>query len=149
MTLYRQTLLVLLLTILSTATFAQNNTNSPYTRYGYGKLADQGSGNTQAMGGIAYGLRDKSQTNVVNPASYTAIDSLTFIFDGGITMQNTNFSDGTFKTNAKNSSFDYITMQFRLGKWCAMSLGLFHMPMLVIMWANTILSMVIRRVLIQ
>lgn len=124
MTLYRQTLLVLLLTILSTATFAQNNTNSPYTRYGYGKLADQGSGNTQAMGGIAYGLRDKSQTNVVNPASYTAIDSLTFIFDGGITMQNTNFSDGTFKTNAKNSSFDYITMQFRLGKWCAMSLGL-------------------------
>ncbi len=124
MTLYRQTLLVLLLTILSTATFAQNNTNSPYTRYGYGKLADQGSGNTQAMGGIAYGLRDKSQTNVVNPASYTAIDSLTFIFDGGITMQNTNFSDGTLKTNAKNSSFDYITMQFRLGKWCAMSLGL-------------------------
>lgn len=121
---YRQTLLVFLLLILSVTTVAQNNTNSPYTRYGYGQLADQGSGNSKAMGGIAYGLRDKYQTNFVNPASYTAIDSLTFIFDGGVSLQNTNLSDGKVKMNAKNSSFDYITMQFRLGKWAAMSLGL-------------------------
>jgi hypothetical protein len=121
---YKQTLLVLLLSILSGALDAQNNTNSPYTRYGYGQLMDQGSGNSKAMGGIAYGLRDKHQTNFVNPASYTALDSLTFIFDGGVSLQNTNFSDGTIKLNAKNSSFDYIAMQFRLGKWCAMSLGL-------------------------
>ena len=40
---YRQTLLVFLLMMLSGATIAQNNTNSPYTRYGYGQLADQGS----------------------------------------------------------------------------------------------------------
>ena len=121
---YRQTLLVFLLMMLSGATIAQNNTNSPYTRYGYGQLADQGSGNSKAMGGVAYGLRDKYQVNFANPASYTAIDSLTFIFDGGISLQNTNFSNGTVKQNAKNSSFDYITMQFRLSKWAAMSLGL-------------------------
>lgn len=124
MTGYRQTLLVLLLTILSGAAVAQNNTNSPYTRYGYGQLADQGSGNSKAMGGIAYGLRDRYQTNFANPASYTAVDSLTFMFDGGISMQNTNFSNGAVKKNAKNSSFDYITMQFRLSKWGAMSIGL-------------------------
>ena len=124
MTRFRQTLLVLLLTILSGAMVAQNNTNSPYTRYGYGQLADHGSGNSKAMGGIAYGLRDKYQTNFANPASYTAVDSLTFMFDGGISMQNTNFSDGGVKMNAKNSSFDYITMQFRLSKWGAMSIGL-------------------------
>ena len=57
MTGYRQTLLVLLLTILSGAAVAQNNTNSPYTRYGYGQLSEQGSSNSRAMGGIAYGLR--------------------------------------------------------------------------------------------
>ena len=121
---YRQTLVVLLLMILSGAAIAQNNTNSPYTRYGYGQLADQGSGNSKAMGGIAYGLRDKYQTNFANPASYTAVDSLTFIFDGGISLQNTNFSNGTLKQNAKNSSFDYIVMQFRASKWAAVSLGL-------------------------
>lgn len=121
---YRHTLLVLLLTMLSGVAIAQNNTNSPYTRYGYGQLADPGSGNSRAMGGIAYGLRDKYQTNSANPASYTAIDSLTFIFDGGVSLQNTNFSNGTLKQNAKNSSFDYIAMQFRTSKWSAVSIGL-------------------------
>lgn len=124
MTGYRQTLLVLLLTILSGVAVAQNNTNSPYTRYGYGQLSEQGSSNSRAMGGIAYGLRDKYQTNFANPASYTAVDSLTFIFDGAVSLQNTNLSNGTLKRNAKNSSFDYITMQFRASKWAAISLGL-------------------------
>lgn len=121
---YRQTLLVLLLAILSGVAVAQNNTNSPYTRYGYGQLSDQVSSNSRAMGGIAYGLRDKYQTNFANPASYTAVDSLTFIFDGALSLQNTNLSNGTVKQNAKNSSFDYIVMQFRASKWAAISLGL-------------------------
>lgn len=119
------TLLVLLLGILSGTVMAQNNTNSPYTRYGYGQLSDLGSSNSKAMGGVAYGLRDGEQVNFANPASYTAVDSLTFIFDGAVSLQNTNFSNGTLKQNAKNSSFDYITMQFRLAKWCGMSVGVF------------------------
>lgn len=124
MTSYRQSLLVLLLTILSGVATAQNNTNSPYTRYGYGQMAEYGSGNSKAMGGIAYGLRDGHQVNFANPASYTAVDSLTFIFDGGLSLQNTNFDSGTLKRNAKNSSFDYITMQFRASRWAGISLGL-------------------------
>lgn len=112
------------LVMLSVAVFAQNNTNSPYTRYGYGQLSDVGSSNSKAMGGVAYGLRDGSQVNFANPASYTAVDSLTFIFDGAVSLQNTNFSDGTLKQNAKNSSFDYITMLFRVAPWCGMSFGL-------------------------
>ena len=127
---YRQTLLLLLLLCVCGVANAQsssassNNTNSPYTRYGLGQLADLGSGNSKAMGGIAYGLRDKYQVNFANPASYSAVDSLTFIFDGGVSLQNTNFSNGTLKLNAKNSSFDYITMQFRAAKWAGISLGL-------------------------
>ena len=121
---FRHTLGALLLTMLSGAAVAQNNTNSPYTRYGYGQLADQGSANSKGMGGVAYALRDKFQVNFANPASYSAVDSLTFIFDGGISLQNTNFSNGVQKLNAKNSSFDYITMQFRAAKWAGISLGL-------------------------
>lgn len=136
MTGYRLTLLVLLLGMWCGMVMAQNNTNSPYTRYGYGHLSDQGSSNSKAMGGVAYGLRDGSQVNFANPASYTAVDSLTFIFDGAVSLQNTNFSNGTLKQNAKNSSFDYITMQFRLAKWCGMSVGVFPFPMWAIAWAR-------------
>ena len=89
---YRQTLLVFLLMMLSGAAIAQNNTNSPYTRYGYGDLSDQSFGNSKAMGGIAFGLRDGAQINPLNPASYTAIDSLTFLFEGGVSLQNMNIS---------------------------------------------------------
>ncbi len=105
-------------------TSSQNATNSPYTRYGYGELADNAFGKSKAMGGLAYGIRDRYQLNPANPASYTAMDSLTFLFEGGFTFQNTNFSDGVNKTNAKNSSFDYIAMQFRLKKWMAINAGI-------------------------
>ncbi len=120
---YKKIFGALLLTTLAGITVAQNNTNSPYTRYGYGQLSDQSFGNSKAMGGLAFGLRDGSQINASNPASYTAIDSLTFLFEGGLTLQNMNISNGTTKINAKNSSFDYIAMQFRLSKHLAMSAG--------------------------
>ena len=76
----------ILLTVTGLAV-AQTSTNSPYTRYGFGQLADQNFGNSKAMGGIAYGLRNGYQINASIPASYTAIDSLTFLFDAGMTLQ--------------------------------------------------------------
>lgn len=121
---FKHILCALVLTVFAGVTVAQNNTNSPYTRYGYGNLSDQNFGNSKAMGGIAYGLRDGSQINPLNPASYTAIDSLTFLFEGGFSLQNANMSLGDTKLNAKNSSFDYIAMQFRMRNWLAMSIGL-------------------------
>ena len=121
---FKHTLCALLLTMVTGMAIAQNNTNSPYTRYGYGDLSDQSFGNSRAMGGIAFGLRDGAQINPLNPASYTAIDSLTFLFEGGVSLQNMNISGGGEKLNAKNSSFDYLAMQFRLHPRVAMSIGL-------------------------
>ena len=121
---FKHTLCALLLTMVTGRAIAQNNTNSPYTRYGYGDLSDQSFGNSKAMGGIAFGLRDGAQINPLNPASYTAIDSLTFLFEGGVSLQNMNISGSGVKLNAKNSSFDYLAMQFRLHPRIAMSIGL-------------------------
>ena len=121
---FKHTLWALLLTMVTGMAIAQNNTNSPYTRYGYGDLSDQSFGNSRAMGGIAFGLRDGAQINPLNPASYTAIDSLTFLFEGGVSLQNMNISGSGVKLNAKNSSFDYLAMQFRLHPRIAMSIGL-------------------------
>jgi hypothetical protein len=103
---------------------AQNNTNSPYTRYGYGDLSNRDFGNSKAMGGIAYGLRNGSQINPLNPASYTTVDSLTFIFEGGVSMQNDNVKDGDLRMNVKNSSLDYVAMEFRAHKGIGISLGM-------------------------
>ena len=104
-------------------TMAQSGSNSPYSRYGFGQLSDQGFGNSKAMGGIAYGLRNGYQINAANPASYTAVDSLTFLFDFGMSLQNANFKENDVKTNAKNSTIDYIAMQFRLWERMGMTVG--------------------------
>lgn len=102
---------------------AQTTTNSPYTRYGFGQLSDQSFGNSLAMGGISYGLRNGFHVNTSNPASYSAVDSLTFIFDAGLSLQNANFKEGNVKTNAKNSNVDYIAIQFRLAKGLGFAAG--------------------------
>ena len=102
----------ILLTVTGLAV-AQTSTNSPYTRYGFGQLADQNFGNSKAMGGIAYGLRNGYQINASNPASYTAIDSLTFLFDAGMTLQNANFKDGNvIPSMAKNGNDSWFSSIF-------------------------------------
>ena len=123
MTLFKRLINICLFCIVATAAMAQSGTNSPYTRYGFGQLSDQSFGNSKAMGGIAYGLRNGLHINVANPASYSAVDSLTFLFDAGLSLQNTNFKENGIKTNAKNSTVDYIAMQFRLWKRMGMTAG--------------------------
>lgn len=123
MTKYKYLISVCLGGMIAAVATAQPSTNSPYTRYGFGQLADQSFGHSQAMGGIAYGLRNGLQVNAANPASYSAVDSLTFIFDAGMSLQNANFKEGEIKTNAKNSSVDYIAMHFRLAKGFGLAAG--------------------------
>ena len=123
MKLHKRLLNVGLLIFWVMAAMAQSGSNSPYTRYGFGQLSDQSFGNSKAMGGIAYGLREGLQINAANPASYSAVDSLTFLFDAGMSLQNANFQEKGVKTNAKNSTFDYIAMQFRLGKRMGLTAG--------------------------
>ena len=65
--------------------FAQNGTSSPYSRFGYGILGDNAIGAQRAMGGVGYALHNNRQINVMNPASYASMDSLTFLFDIGLT----------------------------------------------------------------
>ena len=121
--LYKRLINFCLLTFIVVSAIAQNGSNSPYTRYGFGQLSDQSFGNSKAMGGISYGLRNGLQINAANPASYSAVDSLTFLFDAGMSLQNTNFQENGVKTNAKNSSIDYLAMQFRLWKRMGLTAG--------------------------
>ena len=63
--------------------YAQSGTNSPYSQYGLGVLSDQTSGFNRGMNGVGLGFREHNQVNFINPASYSAVDSLSFIFDVG------------------------------------------------------------------
>ena len=93
-------------TLLSVAltSFAQSGTNSPYSQYGLGQLSEQSGGFNRGMNGLALGFHEHNQVNHLNPASYSEIDSLTFIFDVGMSGQVTNFKEGGKKLNADRKS---------------------------------------------
>ena len=59
----------------------------------------------------------------MNPASYASIDSVTMIFDGGLSGQITNFKEGGRKLNAKSGGFDYVTGAFRLFRHVGVTFG--------------------------
>lgn len=109
--------IIVSLMALLTATIAlraDNGMNSPYTRYGFGQLGTMELGVNKGMGGTGIGLQNNSQINLLNPASYAAVDTLTFLLDVGMSLHNTNFAEGGVKMNARNTTFDYLAMQFRL-----------------------------------
>ncbi len=104
--------------------WAQNNTNSPYTRFGYGELADRSFGAGRAMGGVGIGMRSNKQINPLNPASYNSMDSMTFIFDFGVAGQVYWFDDGTHTRRDWTANLDYVALQFPVTRRLAMSAGI-------------------------
>ena len=113
---------------IATASVAQNGTMTPYSRFGYGILRDQATSAQRAMGGVGYAMSSGRQVNVMNPAAYAAIDSLTFLFDMGIDLTalwSTERVDGKRNSHKDfGGGLDYATMQFPLGKYMGMSVGL-------------------------
>lgn len=95
-------------------TNAQSGTNSPYSQYGLGILSDQSVGFNRGMNGVGLGIRKGNIVNTLNPASYSAVDSLTMMFDVGLSGQITNFKENNVKVNANNSNFEYAVGSFRL-----------------------------------
>ena len=105
----------MLLGLVSLTAGAQvSSTLSPYSQFGLGVLAEQSQGFNHGMSGLAIAMRNGKIVNVHNPASYSAVDSLTMIFDVGVSGQITSFKEGTRKKNAKTANFDYAVAAFRL-----------------------------------
>lgn len=63
---------------------AQNRINSPYSMFGPGEVKGNEYFRNLALGGIAQGFRTNNSVNYINPASYTAIDSLSFVFEATV-----------------------------------------------------------------
>lgn len=114
----------LFLTAMSLTAVAQSGTNSPYSQYGLGALSDQTSGFNRGMNGVGLGFREHNQVNFINPASYSSMDSLTFIFDVGVSGQVTNFKENGKKLNANNADFEYAVAGFRAFRHLGMSFGI-------------------------
>lgn len=103
--------------------YAQSSTESPYSQYGLGILADQSQGFSRGMNGVGLAFRKGNMVNTLNPASYSAVDSLTMVFDVGLSGQITNFKENNVKLNARCANFEYAVGSFHLMKNVGASFG--------------------------
>ncbi len=102
---------------------AQNNTSSPYSRFGYGELNDNVPGAYRAMGGVGLGMRSNKVINPSQPASFSAVDSTSFMMDMAVSGLWTNYQDESGAMNTGNGNLEYITFQFPLWRWIGFSAG--------------------------
>jgi hypothetical protein len=112
-----------ILLIFSVLTIAQNSTNSPYTRFGLGDVSDNANSGQRGMGGTSIGFRNAKAINTVNPASYSVVDSLSFMFDVGLSGLYSRFSAPNGNKSTSNGNLEYITLQFPVTKYAGISAG--------------------------
>lgn len=106
---------LILLASCSMPAMAQTTT-TPYSKLGFGILSDNATGIQRAMGGVGIAMQNGRQINVMNPASYSQVDSLTFLWDMGIDLTNSWSQEGDNKGYNLGGGLDYITSEFRLAK---------------------------------
>lgn len=114
------------LVLLPAFLFAQfnNNTTSPYSRFGLGDLQSHTHGRTTAMGGATLGSRNSQQINIANPASYTSTDSLAFLFEFGVNGKFSSYKNDIDRFNTNDVNFRYFAMSFPVTRKISTALGL-------------------------
>lgn len=115
---------VIVLIVCGLSGFSQNNNStSPFSRYGLGDLHHYGYGRTAAMGGASLGSRHSLQINSANPASYNALDSLSFVFDFGVDGTFSDYKSSYGKLNANDVNFRYFSMNWPITRWLGAAMG--------------------------
>ncbi len=121
-------LFMALVAMISTTSVAQNlNTSnlssSPYNRYGYGRLGSLGNAVTRSMGDVGIAIRSNQYTTLANPASLTAIDTLTMIFSVGLDAQYGMYTENGESSSKWDAGFSYMSFHMPLWRNFAMSLS--------------------------
>ena len=117
--------LILFLLCFSTVTLlGQKNVNSPYSRFNIGSLNPSGSFRSLSMGGTGVAMRDNNSVYFDNPASYSSVDTISFIFDFGVDYAKYQLDNGTSKFSTSDLNFNHLLMAFPVSKRIGIATGL-------------------------
>ncbi|NCA76186.1 MAG: hypothetical protein EOM90_07620 [Alphaproteobacteria bacterium] len=110
--------------LLSLTLFSQIRIASPYSRFGIGDLSDNNNAWNNSMGQLGLALRSPYHVNYMNPASYSAFDSLSFVFEGGFNGELVTLKSNYQSVNRNYASLGYLLFGMPVTKWWKTSLGL-------------------------
>ncbi len=97
---------------------AQRFTDSPYSRFGIGDIAQRTFSQSNSLGGSRIALKNDTLLplfiNIANPASYSSIALTTF--EAGVNSTFNKFSNSKTSANSNNTSLNYIAFGFPIRK---------------------------------
>ncbi len=77
------------------------------------------------MGGLSTAIRNPGFINAANPASYSAFDTNSFVFNVGVTSNFTQLQSAvTTQQFTNHTSISYLMFGMPVTRWCGISLGL-------------------------
>jgi hypothetical protein len=109
------------------AATGQKLINSPYSRFNLGTLESQGSFKSLGMSSVGTAIRDNSSISFSNPASYSSLDTNSFIFDFGVDYGRNFISDGVSKYSSDDLNFHHLIIGFPLARGWGFSVGIVPM----------------------
>lgn len=103
---------------------AQNESNSPYSRFGLGDLQSFSTATQSAMGGVGIASYDPLSINVSNPASYSSVFAQRFTMQTGGIHTTKLLQTSTQNQVVNSTNFNYLMFSFPLSKFWGTSVGL-------------------------
>jgi hypothetical protein len=100
--------------LITSISWSQDNTASPYSYYGLGEIKFKGTHDVRAMGGVSV-FNDSLQLNIVNPASFSKLKSTAFTIGANSSFSKFNTNEVTEK--AQRTNIDYLAIGFPYGKF--------------------------------
>jgi hypothetical protein len=98
--------------------------NSPYSRFNIGTLQQVGSFRSLGMGGVGTAERDNSSIYFTNPASYSSLDTNSFVFDFGVDYGRNFLSSGATKYSSDDLNFHHLVMGFPVTRGWGVAVGI-------------------------
>ena len=111
-------------TFTTESAFSQARINSPYSMFGPGELKGNEYFRNMGLGGIAQGFRTNTSVNYINPASYTALDSLSFVFEATVFSHLYQQKQANQEQLTSYSSLGNFNFAFPLTRWWSIAAGI-------------------------
>ena len=110
--------------VLSAQTDGTYSGFSPYSVYGIGNLHTPGTAWNRGMGGVGIAARNHRFVNIMNPASVTARDTLSFMADFGLDGRISVFSEGDKRALNTTFNIDDFAISFPMWNHTAFMVGI-------------------------
>jgi hypothetical protein len=102
----------------------QKNINTPYSRFNLGSLQPEGPFRSLGMGGVGTATRNNSSIYYTNPASYSSLDTLSFVFDFGVDFGRNSIANGGSVYSSSDFNFNHLIMGFPISKRWGVAVGI-------------------------